>query len=134
MDQGYARISRSWRAGDRIEMNLPMPVRRVIANGAVAADRGKAALERGPIVFCAEGVDNGGRTQSIIVADDTALKSEFHPELLGGVAVIRGKALASGREIEFAAVPYSVWGHRGAGEMTVWFPRTNMVAAGASGR
>ena len=125
MDRGYARVSRSWRAGDRIEMNLPMPVRRVIANGAVAADRGKIALERGPIVFCAEGIDNGGRAQKIVVADDAALKSEFRPELLGGVAVIRGKALALGKETAFLAVPYSVWAHRGAGEMTVWFPRSD---------
>jgi DUF1680 family protein len=130
MDQGYARVSRSWRAGDRIEMNLPMPVRRVIANGAVAADRGKIALERGPIVFCAEGIDNGGRTRGIVVADDAELKSDFRSQLLGGVAVIHGKSPASGRETEFLAVPYSVWAHRGAGEMTVWFPHTPPVVPG----
>ena len=123
MDKGYARVRRSWRAGDRIEMNLPMPVRRVIANETVAADRGKIALERGPIVYCAEGADNGGRARNIVITDDAALGSKFHPDLLGGVTVIRGRVFASGTETAFLAIPYSVWAHRGAGEMTVWFSR-----------
>ena len=130
MDKGYARVRRSWRAGDRIEMNLPMPVRRVIANEAVAADRGKIALERGPIVYCAEGADKSGRARNTVIADDAALESEFRPDLLGGVTVIRGKVFASGTQTALLAVPYSVWAHRGAGEMAVWLPRTPPVAPG----
>lgn len=118
---GYARIRRAWAGGDTVEIALPMPVRRVVAHEAVAADRGRVALQRGPILFCVEGVDNGDRVFDLVVPDVAALAAEFRPDLLGGVAVVTGEG-AAGRP--FLAVPYHVWANRGPGPMLVWLPRT----------
>jgi hypothetical protein len=132
LTKGFARIERKWSAGDVVELNLPMPVRRVAANAAVEADQGRVALQRGPLVFAAEWPDNpGGRVRNLLLADDAALTTEFRNDLLGGVQVIRGRAAAltldaqgqaSRREQDFLAIPYYAWANRGAGEMTVWIP------------
>jgi len=116
-----------------VELSLPMPVHRVTSDERVAADAGRVALERGPIVYCAEAVDNGGRVFNLVLPDDAPLRAEPRPDLLGGVTVIAGRALAlvageDGRSVltreqDFVAVPYSVWAHRGEGEMAVWLPR-----------
>jgi len=133
MDKGYARIKRAWKKGDVIDLNLPMPVRRVVAHAAVKDDTGKVALQRGPIVFCAEGSDNGGLALNLILPDDAKISEEFRPDMLKGVVVLKGKALAaaksadgkivSTREQDFLAIPYYAWANRGASEMEVWFPR-----------
>jgi DUF1680 family protein len=130
---GFAVVSRRWKAGDTVELTLPMPVRRVTSDQRVAADAGRVALERGPIVYCAEAGDNGGRVWSLVLPDDAPLRAEPRPDLLGGVTVIAGRALAlvpgdDGRSVltreqDFLAVPYNVWANRGAGEMAVWLPR-----------
>jgi DUF1680 family protein len=130
MDRGYAQIKRAWQKGDVIDLNLPMPVRRVIAHEAVKDDAGKVALQRGPIVFCAEGVDNGGKVLNLMLPDNAKLEAEFHPDLLKGVVVLKGKAFAAARsadgkilsrkEQDFLAIPYYAWANRGPGEMTVW--------------
>jgi DUF1680 family protein len=110
-----------------------MPVRRVVANEAVAEDRGRAALQRGPIVYAAEGVDNGDRVFDLVLPDPAALAVEFRPDLLNGVAVVTGSAVAvaktaAGKTVEtarpFLAVPYYAWANRGPGQMLVWLPRT----------
>ncbi len=130
---GYARIRRNWKNGDTVELSLPMPIRRVAAHEAVAADSGRVALQRGPVVFCAEGVDNGGRVFDYFLPDAAVLASEFRPDLLNGVAVITGNAVAvsknsAGKTVEsskpFAAVPYYAWANRGKTGMLVWLPRT----------
>jgi hypothetical protein len=113
---GYARIRRDWTSGDAVELFLPMPVRRVVANEGVAEDRGRVALQRGPLVYAVEGVDNGDRVFSLILPDAASLSAEFRPDLLNGVAVIKGEGIL--------AVPYHVWANRGPGQMLVWLPRT----------
>ncbi len=133
MEKGYARIKRIWQKGDVIELNMPMPVRRVVAHAAVKEDAGKVALQRGPIIFCAEGLDNGGRALNLIIPDAAIFSAEFRPDLLKGVVVLRGKALGaaksadgkigSTKEQDFLAIPYYAWANRGASEMKVWFPR-----------
>jgi len=138
LDKGYVALSRSWRAGDTVELVLPMPVRRVVANPAVAADRGRVALQRGPIVFCAEWPDNpGGHVRNLVLPSTAHLKAEFQPDLLSGVVKITGTAvsLSAGvkgevirKEQPFAEIPYYAWAHRGAGEMIVWLPETETVA------
>jgi DUF1680 family protein len=95
------------------------------------------ALERGPIVYCAEGVDNGGQVFNIVLPDDVKLAAEYRRDMLGGVTVIVGKARglyssADGksvetREQEFVAIPYYAWSHRDTGEMLVWLPRRVML-------
>lgn len=115
MQQGFARLTRSWRRGDTVELELPMPIRRVLAHDAVKVNAGRVALQRGPIVYCAEGVDNHGHALNLVLPDGAALTAEHRPGLLGGVTVICGPALI--------AVPYYAWANREAGEMSVWFAR-----------
>ncbi len=119
LQQGYAAVTRRWRQGDAIMLNLAMPVRRVAAHDRVLDDAGLVALERGPLVYCFEGVDHGGKTLDLSVPDDAALEPEFRPDLLGGVTVIRGKGPAN-----LTAIPYYAWCNRGAGQMQVWMPRS----------
>ena len=133
MEKGFARIERKWQKGDIIELNLPMPVRRVIANEAVEENRGKVALERGPLVYCAEGIDNNGSVLNLVLPDSVKFKKQFKKDLLNGIMVLKGKAIGlyhskDGKSIEeqqqnFLAVPYYAWAHRDAGEMIVWIPR-----------
>jgi DUF1680 family protein len=124
LDKGYAPLRRTWTKGDVVELVLPMPVRRVIADEAVLADAGRVALQRGPIVYCLEGVDNGGRVLDLSLADGAALRAEFRPGVLNGVVVVTGPATAGGKEKAFLAIPYYAWANREIGEMEVWLQRT----------
>jgi uncharacterized protein len=131
--KGFAVLQRTWKAGDAVELDLPMEVRRVLAHEKVEADAGRVALERGPVVYCAEAVDNGGRAFNLVLPDDAKLEARSRPDLLGGVTVVTGRALAllpgedgrsvATREQDFVAIPYYAWAHRGEGEMAVWLPR-----------
>lgn len=130
---GYVRIRRTWAAGDKVAISLPMPVRRVVANEAVAEDRGRVALQRGPLVYAIEGVDNGDRVFDLVLPDGATLSAEPRPGLLNGVRVLTGRAEvvsrdAAGRTLAvprpFLAVPYYAWANRGPGQMLVWLPRT----------
>ena len=136
LDKGYAVIDRAWRPGDVIELNLPMPIRRVIANDQVSADRGRVALERGPILYALEGADNG-KVRNLVLDRETALTAEYKPDLLKGVEVIEGRAEAlsydeQGKLLKnqqpFTAIPYYAWANRGRGQMIVWIPETEAVA------
>ncbi|HSA95758.1 MAG TPA: glycoside hydrolase family 127 protein, partial [Acidobacteriota bacterium] len=95
MDKGFACIRRTWQAGDAVELVLPMDVRRVAAHPAIADDRGLVAFERGPLVYCAEAADNGGRALNVVVPAGAILAPEERPGLLGGVVVLAGDALAA---------------------------------------
>ena len=138
LDKGYASVTRSWKTGDIIELSLPMAIRRVAANDRVEADRGRVALQRGPIVYCAEWPDNPqGHVRNLMLADSTKLSAEFKSELLGGVMVVKGNAVALAydeqdkvvqREQEFTAIPYFAWANRGPGEMIVWIPNRESAA------
>jgi len=124
LEKGYAVIERQWMQGDVVELNLPMPVRRVAANEKVKADENKVALMRGPIVYCAEGVDNGGRVLDLSIPDESKFQAEYENDLLGGVTLLTGKAMdQSGRQQALTAIPYYAWAHRGNGEMAVWLLR-----------
>ena len=125
LDKGYASIRRKWKSGDTISLALPMAVRRVLAHEKVTADTGRVALERGPVVYCAEGKDNAGKALGIVLDDEAALKAEYRKGLLGGVSVLTGK-LKGGDE--FVAIPYFARANRGASEMNVWFKRTESPA------
>jgi DUF1680 family protein len=131
--RGYAVLTRRWKAGDTVQLSLPMPVRRVVSDERVAANKGRVALERGPIVYAVESIDNGGDVFNIVLPDDAALSATPRPDLLGGVTVITGRAIGlfAGddgrtvvtREKDFLAVPYNVWSNRGEDRMAVWLPR-----------
>ena len=111
--KGYCVIDRAWKAGDVVEVAMNMTVRRVKANDKVAADRGRAAVERGPIVVCAEGIDNGGKVlDACLPLNTTFTEGEIE------IASTRMVSLTGGG---LTLVPYFAWCHRGAGEMQTWF-------------
>lgn len=124
INKGFTVITRKWSKGDIIELDLPMPVRKVLANEKVKDDRDKIALVRGPIVYCAEGADNDIEVLKLNIPDNAELKSEYRQDLLNGLVVIEGKVSSkSGEEKELTAIPYYAWSHRGPGEMAVWLRR-----------
>ncbi len=123
----YIILKRKWNKGDLIELNIDMPVKLVTANENVKADSGKVAIERGPLVYCAESLDNGVNVQDICIPVSSGWTVEKMPGLLHGIEVIKGKAFIPSdqstnmREINFTAIPYYAWAHREESEMTVWF-------------
>jgi DUF1680 family protein len=127
---GYAVLSKTWKKGDVVQVNLPMEVRRVVANKNVKDDIGKVSLQRGPLMYCAEWPDNNGKTSNIILPKDAPFSTEFKNDLLHGITVIKSVTPAiviSGNSVStvnqnFTAIPYYAWAHRGRGEMEVWFP------------
>jgi DUF1680 family protein len=132
MQNGYAVLTRKWKKNDKIGMALPMDVRRVTANEKVKDDIGKVALQRGPLMYCAEWPDNNGLVSNYILPDNAQFTTEFKPGLLNGVMTLKTqvpKIKVSGPEnvsttVEsFTAIPYYAWANRGEGEMMLWFPR-----------
>jgi uncharacterized protein len=148
----YARVRRSWRPGDTVELSLPMEVRLVRADERVDAVRGCVAVERGPLVYAVEQVDQADG----VVVDDLHLvvsgetSARYREDLLGGVTVISLKGRAGGHaeepwpyaaadregsplgdEVDVTAVPYFAWANRGIGAMRVWLPRADSSEAGA---
>ena len=105
----------------------------MVCHEDVKENVGRVALERGPMVYCAEWADNGGRVSNLVLPDDAPLRPEYRKDLLGGVSVIRGKAsrLFTGEDgkpvvregRDFVAIPYCTWCNRGPGEMAVWLAR-----------
>jgi len=138
LNKGYVTLDRTWKAGDTIEVSLPMPVRRVVAHSAVAADRGRVAIQRGPLVYAAEWVDNpNGKVRNLMLPDTAKLTAVYDPKLLKGVTVITGRATALTADAagkvsktgqEFQAIPYYAWANRGPGQMMVWIPNSEASA------
>ncbi|MFO7256861.1 MAG: glycoside hydrolase family 127 protein [Bacteroidota bacterium] len=114
---GYVTIRRVWRAGDSITMNFDMRVRRVVADDRVEEDRGKVALELGPLVYAVEQVDNP-HIDKVAAPPDASYAVADRSELLGGVKVIT----AGSDTQNFVAIPYYAWSNRGIGKMKVWLP------------
>ncbi|WP_426582171.1 glycoside hydrolase family 127 protein [Mucilaginibacter sp. R-33] len=130
VENGYAVINRQWKKGDNIQLNLPMEVKKVIANKALVDDKGKTALQRGPIMYCAEWKDNGGTVSNLAIPANATFKPVAEPSLLNGVTVLKGEILSktkgeAAKKVELTAIPYYSWANRGKGEMTVWFPEVN---------
>jgi DUF1680 family protein len=126
-EKGYAVIDREWKQGDVVNYSLPMSIRRVEANKNVADDLGKVAIERGPIVYCLEGTDNGSQLAKLALSDSAALSATFVPNTLGGVVSISGEMIVTGEATSqsqrITAIPYFAWNNRGINEMKVWIPR-----------
>lgn len=124
-DRGYVSLAREWRDGDTIEVEFPMEVRRVVADDRVRENRGRFAVERGPVVYCCEWPEaEGGRVLELLFDDAEAMRTRFDSDLLGGHPVIDTRA----RRVTDPAsptrpvtlIPYHLWANRGAGEMSVW--------------
>jgi DUF1680 family protein len=138
LTDGFATVDRTWTAGDVLTLDLPMPVRRIESDPQVLANRGRVALQRGPIVYAAEWVDNpNGKVRNIVLPDGNTLTTEFRRDLLNGVQVIKGRAVGLAFDARgtitksdqpFMAIPYATWANRGRGQMAVWLARTDAAA------
>ncbi len=111
-ENGYAVIDREWRAGDVVELALPMPVRKVRCDTRVEENRGRTALQRGPIVYCVEGRDSRAPLEDLALREESELEARHLPDTLGGITAILGEG--------FMAIPYYAWANRGPGPMRVW--------------
>jgi len=121
VSSGYLQLeTRPWKAGDLIVLEFDMPVRKVKCDERVLANRGKMALERGPLVYCAEQADNRKGVLNLQLDEEADFRYAFDPQLLGGLGKIEGKAVLDGEELPFTAIPYYAWAHRQMGEMSVW--------------
>lgn len=131
--EGYIEINRKWSKGDKINMVLPMPVRRVVADERVEAGRNRFSLQRGPLMFCAEWPDNADQQVLNLVFDtDAELEYEYRNDLLDGTVIVKTMArparrtledeIITGDAVEALLIPYHLWNNRGAGEMMVWLP------------
>lgn len=119
LEKGFAVVTRTWKSGDKVALNLEMPVRRVVAHPLVKADQNRFALERGPVVFCAEGADNNGQVLDKVLAGKSRYDAQWDPSRLGGLLTIK---VSAGSGESLSLIPYYAWGHRGPNEMRVWFP------------
>ncbi|HEY6899026.1 MAG TPA: beta-L-arabinofuranosidase domain-containing protein, partial [Puia sp.] len=130
LDKGYAVIDRDWKKGDKVELELPMPIRRVSAIQAVKADQGRVALQRGPLVYCIEGVDNEGQAWNIVLPDHASFSLSRMNILNEPVTALQAQlpvveASADGYNVKtesklVTAIPYYAWCNRGSDAMQVW--------------
>ncbi|WP_433706917.1 glycoside hydrolase family 127 protein [Paenibacillus illinoisensis] len=137
LNNGYAHIHRIWSEGDALEWLLPLETHLIEAHPQIRADAGKAAIQRGPLVYCVEEADNGAPLASLSIAEAANLTEREAPNLLGGCVVVEGDGLTADGSawpedqlyqpirkpripVRFTAIPYYLWGNREPGEMSVW--------------
>lgn len=140
MINGYAVVERSWGNNDLLELEIPMPVRKIKAHEAVAADRGRIALQRGPLVYCLEEADNHETpVRHVTLGSDPEFDMQPEPDLFGGIqslsfdayhvrSALNGDAKVSDKPAIVKAIPYAYWANRGAGQMLVWIPENKAYA------
>ncbi len=137
LQKGYLLIDRKWKKGDVVEVHFDMKPRVVKANGKVEADRGRVAVERGPLVYCAEWPDNDFNVHNILLNQHPSFQVVERPDLLYGIHEITTDAQALSydaagklavRDVKLTLIPYYAWAHRGEGDMEVWLP----IEVGAS--
>lgn len=139
----YVAVDRAWQAGDRVDLHLPMPVRRVESHPYLFENAGRVALMRGPLLYCLEGADHPGLDpRDVVLPAGSELEDVFCPDVLGGVVVLRGAAdvlppdagwedrlyrtagtchLSTGQAAaNLTAIPYYAWANREPGPMQVW--------------
>ncbi len=139
IQNGYALIRRSWETGDGVELDLPLQPERVYADPRVAADVGRVALQRGPVVYCLEDVDQCRSVSEIALPRSARLSEKWEPDFLGGVVALEAEGLAPKNDqsteplyspakkmrtspTRLKAVPYCAWDNRAPGSMAVWIP------------
>jgi len=123
MEKGYALVPGSWKKGDKVEVHFPMEIKAIRSHPNVLADKGKTTIQRGPLIYCAEGVDNQGHALDITLDGTTSFAAEHMPGLLKGVTVLKGKGKVAGDEIPVQLIPYYAWNHRETSPMAVWLGR-----------
>lgn len=119
---GYVRLHRMWRAGDRVVLSLPMPVRRIRADERAERLRGRVAVARGPVLYCLEGVDQPGiALHHVQLPPGSTFTSEWRGDLFGGITLLRAEGRTpDGRSVPLTFVPYYAWANRGVHELAVW--------------
>lgn len=130
---GYVIIGREWKTGDVVTLDFPMDTHRVAGHPNIAATRGRVALERGPVVYCLEGVDNQGTVSDGVLPDSAKFTPLVRKDLLGGITLL---SISGGRRAgkltgdkpatppsDLVAIPYAVWNNRGLSPMCVWIAR-----------
>lgn len=129
---GYVSINRKWKKGDKVSVHFDMEPRTVKANNNVEADRGRIAIERGPIVYCAEWCDNDFDVLSTIMNRNPKFDVVNKPDMLYGIKQLETKAQTIGydkegrvvaKDVKLTLIPYYAWAHRGSGAMAVWIPQ-----------
>ncbi|MDQ2731549.1 MAG: glycoside hydrolase family 127 protein, partial [Armatimonadota bacterium] len=127
VEKGYAVIDREWLKGDTVTLDMPMPIERIEANPNVKDDSGMIALQRGPIVYGLEGIDNGG-VVDLRLGAGAKLTAEYRPNFLGGVTVITGQAI-DGRPL--TAIPFYALANREKSRQAVWIRQDDQAPQGA---
>jgi uncharacterized protein len=135
LSAGYLLLHRSWQNGDEIKLSFEMPIRKIFARFDVDADRGRTAIQRGPVIYCFEQVDNGPDLDRLLIPVDARFQPINSPDLLGGVVTLQGQAIRETKNedtglysdrppktetVNVTAVPYYAWANRGPGEMQIW--------------
>lgn len=116
LENGFVVIRREWGAGDTVDLSLPMDIQRITCDERVAANRGRVALQRGPLVYSVEDVDHSGPAESLTLPPDAVLKPVWRPDLLGGVMAVQGGGVT--------AIPFFLRLNRG-GYSQVWIKKKN---------
>lgn len=135
-EKGYAIINRKWNNGDQLVLHLPMSVERIKSHPQLRSNVGKVTIQRGPVVYCLEEIDNGSNLFDLKLPSNNKLIAEYDHELLGGITIIRGTALRTDKEswnsklyqsgqekmlsVPIMLIPYYAWSNRESGEMLVW--------------
>ena len=131
LKDGYVVIDRKWKSGDKVEVHFDMDARLVRANGKVAADKGRAAIERGPLVYCAEWVDNTCDVLSVLLNQEptyqlghkTIADTDVQTLTLDAQTLKFDSAgKLQTKDETLTLIPYYAWAHRGNGNMAVWLP------------
>ncbi len=132
IENGYLTIENRWKKGDVVKLILPMDVRLVESSEKVIENRNRVAIERGPVVYCVEGVDNMGEVFNLLMPENTPTNTQWKGDLLGGINIIKAEVpsfavVNNGAKVvtenhHLIAIPYYAWSHRGIGEMAVWLP------------
>ncbi len=118
---GYIVLEQNtWKKGDHIQIEFDMAVRKVITHEKVEANKNKVAFERGPLVYCAEEIDNPNGILNLKVNTNDVFNYSFDNDLFGGLGKIKGTATKNSKSTTFTAIPYYAWAHRKVGEMAVW--------------
>ncbi len=129
MENGYAVIPGKWKNGDQVEVEFPMDVKTIRSHEQVTANNGKVAVQRGPILYCAEGLDNQGHAIDLAINTRKRFKASHKPNFLQGVTILKGKGAIPYRtkqkKIPVQLIPYYAWSHRGISPMAVWLEDSN---------
>lgn len=133
VENGYLTIQNHWKKGDEIKLNLPMEICLVESHEKVEDNTNRLAIERGPLVYCVEGVDNKGGVFNLLMPEFAPINTQWRHDLLGGINIIRADVPSfivkdnweevKTKSHKLVAIPYYAWSHRGVGEMAVWLPR-----------